>query len=111
MDGYEMDLSRRLVFEERHRQEAEFLKKELETCLRSAKLASMMLNQTDGDSAARTTTEVEKTYTMVRRFLSNPLNSKHLTIKEIQERTVEIAILRKMLNNKPKARIKESKQI
>jgi hypothetical protein len=93
-----MELSQRLLSEFRHRQEPEFLKNELESSSRSAHLAFVMYQTGSQDSAERTSADAEQGYTMVRRFLSNPLYSKHLTIKAIQECTAELAVLRNMLD-------------
>ena len=106
-----MNLSQQILIEFRHRQEPEFLKNELETCSRSANLASMMYQTGNGDSAERTIADAERRYATVLRLLSNPQYSKHLTIKAIQEVTAKSAVLRKMLDNKLKPNIKKSQQI
>jgi hypothetical protein len=59
-----------------HHRQAEFLKIELETCLRSSNLASRMYETGNRDSAERTTADAEESYAMVLRFLSDPKGSK-----------------------------------
>ncbi len=82
-----------------HHRQAEFLKIELETGLRSAHLASRMYDAGNSDSAERTTADAEESYAMVLRFLSDPKGSKCLTIKATQEFTVKIEKLRKTLDD------------
>src|SRR5258708_6458126 len=81
-----------------HHRQAEFLKIELDTCLRSANLASQMYQGGNRDSAERTTADAEESYAMVLRFLSDPKGSKYLTIKATQEFTAKIERLRKTLD-------------
>ena len=81
----------------RHRQ-AEFLKIELETCSRSANLASMMYQAGNRGAAERTNGDAEKCYAMALRFLSDPKDSKYLTIKATQEFTAKMEGLRKTLD-------------
>ena len=94
-----MDLSARFAFEERHRQEAEFLKKELETCLRSAKPASVVMDQSGNRGSAKwRLVHDEHGYATILRSLSVPQYSKKLTIKSLCECTKQMKVLRKMLD-------------
>jgi Protein of unknown function (DUF2934) len=81
-----------------HHRQAELLKLELETCLRSANLAVEMYNAGDRVSADRTRTVAEECYSDVFRLLSDPKESKHLTIKAIQEFKAKMGALRKTLD-------------
>jgi hypothetical protein len=81
-----------------HHRQAEFLKIELETCSRSANLASMMYQGGNRNSAERTIADAEQGYATVLRFLSDPQHSKSLTIKATQEFTAKMKGLRKMLD-------------
>ena len=78
--------------------QAEFLNIELETCSKSAHLASMMFQAGKRNSAERSRTDAEQRYATVLRFLSNPEYSKYLTIKTTQEFTVKLEGLRKVLD-------------
>jgi hypothetical protein len=92
-----MDLSGRVLIEFHHRQ-AEFVKLQLETCAKSANLASAMFQAGDRDRAERTIADAEQGYATVLRSLSDPKYSKYLTIKAIQEFTAKMRALRKMLD-------------
>ena len=92
------DLVARVQSAFRHRQ-VEFLKIELETCSRSANLASMMYQAGNRDAAERTSGDAEKWYAMVLRFLSDPKDSKYLTIKATQGFTAKMKGLRKRLDD------------
>jgi hypothetical protein len=78
-----------------HHRQGEFLKIELEACLRSANLASLMYQDGNREAAERSSADAEKCYTMVLRFLSDPKDSKRLTIKATQEFTASMKGLRK----------------
>ena len=81
-----------------HQRQPEFLKLELETCSRSANLASLMYQGGKRDAAERPIGDAEKCYAMVLRSLSDPKASKYLTIKVIQEFTATMKALRTTLD-------------
>ncbi len=81
-----------------HHQQGEFLKIELEACLRSANLASLMYQDGNREAAERSSADAEKCYAMVLRFLSDPKDSKRLTIKTTQEFTASMKGVRKTLD-------------
>jgi len=81
-----------------HNRQAEFLKIELETCSRSANLASMMYQAGNRNSAERIIADAEQGYATVLRFLADTQYSKHLTIKATQEFTATMKGLRKVLD-------------
>jgi len=81
-----------------HHRQAEFLKIELETCSKSAKLASMMYQCGTRNSAERTIADAEQGYATILRFLSDPQYTKFLTIKATQEFTAKMKGLRKILD-------------
>ena len=75
-------------------QQVEFLKVELATGSRSANLACKMYRAGNTIAAERTIADAEKCYAMVLRLLSDPAESKYLTIKAIQEFTAQTEELR-----------------
>ncbi len=81
-----------------HHRQAEFLRIELETSLRSASLASLMYQDGNREAAERSSADAEKCYAMVLRFLADPKDSKRLTIKATQEFTASMKGLRKTLD-------------
>jgi hypothetical protein len=81
-----------------HHQQAEFLKLELETCLRSANLAANMYRAGDTVSAERTRAVAEECYSDVLQLLSEPKDSNRLTIKTTQEFRMKLKALRKTLD-------------
>jgi hypothetical protein len=91
----------------RHRQ-AEFLKTELATCLRSTNLALQMYKAGDTVSAGRTSAAAEQCYSDVLRLMSDPKDSKRLTIKANQEFMAKLKDLRKMLDGLQRFRIKNT---
>jgi hypothetical protein len=64
-----------------HHRQADFLKLQLETCLRSVNLAVKMYKAGDTVSANRTRAVAEDCYSDVLRLLSDPKDSRNLTIK------------------------------
>ena len=81
-----------------HLQQVEFLTVELSTCSRSANLASKMYRAGNTIAADRTTADAEKCYAMVIRFLSDPKDSRSLSVEERQEITAELERLRERLD-------------
>src|SRR5437899_143322 len=92
-----MDLFERTKDEFRHRQ-AEFLTRELKTCSLYLDLAYKSHEKGDRTSTARAIAYAEDGYATVFRFLSDPQDSKCLTIKATQEFTVKMEGLRKTLD-------------
>jgi hypothetical protein len=75
-------------------QQAEFLDVELATCSRSANLASKMYKAGNTVAAERIIADAEKCYAMALRLLSDPKDSKYLTVNAIYEFTAKMEALR-----------------
>jgi hypothetical protein len=90
-----------------HPRQAEFLNLELETCLRSANLAVEMYKTGDMVSADRTRTVAEECYSDVLRLMSDPKDSKPLTIKATQQFMAKLKELRKTLDALDQFRARE----
>lgn len=91
------DLFSRTRTEFRRRQ-SEFLLSELEICSRNAVTASIMSRRGSRASADRSIADVEASYAELLRSLSDPEQTKRLTIKAKQELTEKVERLRQTLD-------------
>ena len=89
---------------ELHHGRGDFLTAELAICSRYAHLASTMYMAGKSSFADRQITDAEESYATAHRFLTDPKNSQHLTIKTVQESTKKLEALRGMLDQLQRSR-------
>src|SRR5258708_38662005 len=87
-----------------HQGGGDFLTMELAICSRYAHLASTMYMAGKASFADRQIADAEESYATAHRFMKDPKNSQHLTIKTVQESTKKLEALREKLDQLQRSR-------